>query len=162
MAEGRFREDLYYRLAVFPIALPPLRERVQDFVLLASAHLRELAARSRRGPWVLSDEARDALRRERWPGNVRQLVNAVERATIVKPAGTIEAADLALRSGPRTSAAARVGPGALGAVKDEERRIVERALTRTHGKVYGDDGAAALLGIAPTTLQSKMKRLGLR
>ena len=162
VAEGRFREDLYYRLAVFPIELPPLRERAEDIVPLASAHLRELAARERRGPWVLTDDAKEALRRERWPGNVRQLVNAVERATIVKPAGGIEASDLALRPVVRAHAASRVGPGALGSVKEEERRVVERALARTGGKIYGEDGAAALLGIAPTTLQSKIKRLGLR
>jgi transcriptional regulator with GAF, ATPase, and Fis domain len=162
VAEGRFREDLYYRLAVFPVELPPLRERTEDIVPLAADHLLELSLRERRGPWILTDEAKDALRRDPWPGNVRQLVNAVERATIVKLSGAISPADLALRGAGRRLGGARIGPGALGAVKEEERSVLERALERTGGKVYGEDGAAALLGVPPTTLQSKIKRLGLR
>jgi formate hydrogenlyase transcriptional activator len=90
-------------------------------------------------------------------------VNAVERATIVKPRGAIDAADLALwaASAARRPGMTKLAPGALTAVKDEERNLIARALERSGGKVYGKDGAAALLGIRPTTLQSKVKRLGL-
>jgi transcriptional regulator with GAF, ATPase, and Fis domain len=163
VANGDFREDLYYRLAVFPIALPALRERVEDIVPLALGHLLELSLRGRRGPWILTDEAKDALRREPWPGNVRQLVNAVERATIVKPRGAIDAVDLALRGvgAGRRHGMTKIAPGALATVKDEERNLIARALERSGGKIYGKDGAAALLGVRPTTLQSKVKRLGL-
>jgi transcriptional regulator with PAS, ATPase and Fis domain len=94
---------------------------------------------------------------------VRQLVNGVERATIVKPRGAIDAADLALRGAGsgRRQGMTKVAPGARAAVKDEERGVIGRALERSGGKIYGKDGAAALLGVRPTTLQSKVKRLGL-
>lgn len=159
--DGRFREDLYYRLAVFPIEVPALRERPEDILPLALDHLLELSIRERRGPWILTEEAKHALQRQTWPGNVRQLVNAIERATIVKPAGAIGEADLGLDRAPRGSTERQVAPGALASVKDEEKRVIVRALERSSGKVYGVGGAAALLGIPPTTLQSKMKKLGL-
>ena len=80
----------------------------------------------------------------------------------MKSSGAISAANLALHGAGRRLGRARIGPGALGAVKEEERSVLERTLERTGGKVYGEDGAAALLGVPPTTLQSKIKRLGLR
>jgi len=160
VAAGKFREDLYYRLAVFPIELPPLRERQEDILAIANEHLRDLAARTRRGPWTFSEDAKEALVKSPWPGNVRQLVNAVERATIVRERGPIDAHDLALRG--REKRAPKVAEGALDDVKITERRIVERALAEARGKIYGADGAAAKLGIPPSTLQSKMKRLGVR
>ena len=94
--DGRFREDLYYRLAVFPLAIPPLRDRPEDIVALASEMLTELALRDKRGPWILSGEAKAALEAETWPGNVRQLRNTIERATIVQAAGRIDVAHLGL------------------------------------------------------------------
>lgn len=159
VAAGRFREDLYYRLSVFPIDLPPLRERVEDILPIAHEHLRELSARTRRGPWTFTEDAKEALVKASWPGNVRQLVNAVERATIVREKGPIDALDLALRREKRSP---KVVEGALDDVKVTERRIVERALAEANGKIYGEGGAAAKLGIPPSTLQSKMKRLGIR
>jgi transcriptional regulator with GAF, ATPase, and Fis domain len=161
VAVGKFREDLYYRLSVFPLELPALRDRREDIVPIAEDHLRELSTRTRRGPWTFTPEARAALERAPWPGNVRQLVNAVERATIVKERGPLGTEDLALRTAPKKSAG-RALAGGLESVKEEERRIVERALEQCRGKIYGEDGAAAKLGIPPTTLQSKMKKLGLR
>jgi DNA-binding NtrC family response regulator len=161
VAAGKFREDLYYRLSVFPLELPALRDRREDIVPIAEDHLRELSTRTRRGPWTFTPEARSALERAPWPGNVRQLVNAVERATIVKERGPLGTEDLALRTAPKKSAG-RALTGGLESVKEEERRIVERALEQCRGKIYGEDGAAAKLGIPPTTLQSKMKKLGLR
>lgn len=160
---GKFREDLYYRLAVFPIDVPPLRERPEDILPLAREHLKELSTRSRGGPWSLSEDAKQALKREAWPGNVRQLINAIERATIVKQTGAIEVADLGLRTRGvlKTSKPDAAGPS-LVSLKEEEEKVIARALTQSKGKVYGKDGAGALLGIPPSTLQSKMKKLGLR
>ncbi len=188
--EGRFREDLYYRLAVFPIELPPLRERREDILPLAWERLRELTMRAPhgRGPWIFTEEAKDALKAESWPGNVRQLVNAIERATIVNQAGAIDVADLGLRASGRGGRAGITGtrstppaplatsptsrtsptsttsptPGSLASLRDAEEKVLARALATCKGKVYGKDGAAALLGLPPTTLQSKMKKLGLR
>jgi DNA-binding NtrC family response regulator len=160
VAAGKFREDLYYRLSVFPIEIPPLRERPEDVLPIAEETLREISARTRRGPWSFTEDAKEALARAPFPGNVRQLVNAVERATIVRDRGPIDARDLALRAG-RERRGDKIERGALENVKLEERRIVERALEESRGKIYGASGAAAKLGIPPSTLQSKMKRLGI-
>lgn len=160
VSAGKFREDLYYRLSVFPIEIPPLRDRPEDVLPIAEETLREIATRTRRGPWTFTDDAKEALARAPFPGNVRQLVNAVERASIVRERGPIDARDLALRGG-REKRGEKVERGALENVKLEERRIVERALEESRGKIYGASGAAAKLGIPPSTLQSKMKRLGI-
>jgi transcriptional regulator with GAF, ATPase, and Fis domain len=187
-AEGRFRQDLYYRLAVFPLRIPPLRERAGDIVPLASDWLRSEAARSRRGPWSLPADTRDALTHARWPGNVRELVNALERATILQPSGPISAQHLGLSlgRGGGTGAAAAAGeppaaaapggrppatpPGAsiggsapaLPSFEENERRYFASLLAATGGKLYGDDGAAVIAGLPPTTLRSRLVKLGLR
>ena len=158
VAKGAFREDLFYRLSVFPIEVPPLRERLEDILPIATTQLAEIARTTGRGPWTFTDDAKDALRRASWPGNVRQLVNAVERATIVRAEGLIDSRDLALRSRERTPA--RSDSGDLESMKDVERRILERALEASAGRIYGAHGAAARLGIPPSTLQGKLRRLG--
>ncbi len=175
VADGRFREDLYYRLAVFPLRLPPLRARTEDAVAIASSFLDREHRRSRRGPWTLSESAEAAVRAWRWPGNVRELVNALERATILQPAGVIEIAHLGLGAGLRGPAAPPWAPvGASNATlervpadvvptwQDNERRYFKALLARTGGKLYGADGAAALAGLKPTTLRSRLVKLGLR
>jgi transcriptional regulator with GAF, ATPase, and Fis domain len=170
VAEGRFREDLYYRLAVFPLTLPPLRERPEDIPVIALAALDDEHRRSRRGPWALSEAALAALTDAPWPGNIRQLLNALERATILRPAGELTPTELGL-AGPVAPAARQpaTGPAAaplteapLPSYRESERRYLERLLEQTGGKIYGDDGAAALAQLKPTTLQSKLKKLGLR
>lgn len=105
---ARFREDLFYRIGLFPIALPPLRERVADVVGIAERFLEGLARRSGRGPWQLGEEARRRLVDHAWPGNVRELINALERATILVPRGVIEG-ELAVGPAPRSSPSARGG-----------------------------------------------------
>ncbi|MGB5811417.1 MAG: sigma 54-interacting transcriptional regulator [Polyangiales bacterium] len=161
--QGRFRSDLYYRLAAFPLELPPLRERIEDLPGLAHNFLGQLAQRTGRGPWVLSDAALDALMDESWPGNIRELVNALERATILQPKGVIDMPHLVLHGATQ----ARPSPGpsaptAMVTLREHERRYLAQALRRTRGKIYGDDGAAKLLGLKPTTLQSKLKKHGLK
>jgi transcriptional regulator with GAF, ATPase, and Fis domain len=156
VADGTFREDLYFRLAVFPLRLPPLRERLADVADIARAHLEKLAQTTGRGPWVLTPAAERALVANDWPGNVRELLNAIERAAILNASGEVQPADLAL---PATTPAD--GGGALPTFKEQERRFLERALAHTRGRVHGDGGAAELLALKPTTLQSKLKKLGI-
>jgi transcriptional regulator with GAF, ATPase, and Fis domain len=161
---GEFREDLFYRLSVFPVEVPALRQRHEDIVPLAESILAELAARSGRGPWSLGREARTALLAHDWPGNVRELRNTLERATILQPRGRIDPAHLGLRSEPTAAAPTSVAEDDTGFPDHttHERQYFQAALARTGGKIYGDDGAAALVGLKPTTLQSKLRKLGLR
>jgi transcriptional regulator with GAF, ATPase, and Fis domain len=159
--------DLYYRLSVFPIELPPLRARAEDIAALA-AHFLALSAR-RLGlptPSLAPFHVRD-LQSYDWPGNIRELQNVIERAVILSRQGPLQF-DLPRRevsrlpvARPRPLPAEGAPPGELSL--DElivrEREIIVSALQRCHGKIYGTDGAAALLNIKPTTLVSKMKRL---
>jgi transcriptional regulator with GAF, ATPase, and Fis domain len=154
--EGTFRSDLYYRLNIFPIALPPLKERREDIPLLAE-HFRETFA-GRTGAEVegISPSAMAVLERYDWPGNVRELANIIERAVILAQGPLIRAEHLSIQR-PDSS-----DPGDAFATLDEaQRRHIERALERTGGVVGGEDGAAQLLDIKRTTLLSRMDRLDL-
>jgi transcriptional regulator with GAF, ATPase, and Fis domain len=167
IAKGRFREDLYYRLNVFPLEIPPLRDRMEDLPSLAVALLDRLARRAnRRGRCALSDDALTVLRAYDWPGNIRELANVLERAMILSPSNILRASviDLGPRArGPRAPAGTpQRDPGASGPVltlEQIEREHIRSTLARTRGKLYGPDGAAALLGLKPSTLQSRMKKL---
>ncbi|MEZ4429986.1 MAG: sigma 54-interacting transcriptional regulator [Nannocystaceae bacterium] len=166
---GRFREDLYYRLAAFPLTLPPLRERADDLVPLAEALLAKMSERTGRGPWTLTDDARAALREHAWPGNVRELQNALERASILRPRGPLDGEALGLASARAQARAhsadledwSRPDPDApFPTLAELERRYLTAALARTGGRIYGERGAAQLVGLKPTTLQSRLKRRG--
>jgi transcriptional regulator with GAF, ATPase, and Fis domain len=164
--KGKFREDLYYRLNVFPITLAPLRERKSDIPALA-AHFVERACREFNKPLALmSGEALAALKAYDWPGNVRELQNVVERAVITARGGPISF-EVPSPADAR-QAADRRGDAPLAPIRtDEELRDAERAnvmaaLNKTRWKVYGRGGAAELLGIKPGTLSARMKKLGLR
>ncbi len=164
--KGKFREDLYYRLNVFPITLAPLRERKSDIPLLA-AHFVEHACKEFNKPLALmSGEALAALKAYEWPGNVRELKNVVERAVITAQEGPVSFQLPSSRDAGHASGGA--GGAAFVPVRtDEELRHAERgnllaALNKTRWKVYGRGGAAELLGIRPGTLAARMKKLGLR
>jgi PAS domain S-box-containing protein len=165
--EGRFREDLYYRLNVFPIVVPPLRERGDDVVLLADAFAQRIA--SRLGRMVARLGADDALLLTSygWPGNVRELQNVVERAVITARDGRLALAD-ALPAAARRAAATAAAVGDDGRILTAQelellvRANIERALRAAGGRVAGADGAAARLGLKPSTLASRIKALGLR
>jgi transcriptional regulator with GAF, ATPase, and Fis domain len=145
--EGSFRDDLYYRLSVFPIHVPPLRERSSEIAVLARRILGELAGE--RAP-RLDRRTIARLRAYTWPGNVRELRNVLERGLLLMEGGELRV-DLPLeRRADVTSFA------------DTSRRCIEGALVASRGRIYGASGAAALLGLKPTTLASKMKRLGVR
>jgi PAS domain S-box-containing protein len=152
--EGRFRRDLFYRLNVFPIRMPPLRERREDIPLLVWAFVREFGRSMGKTIDAIADSTLEALLSYPWPGNVRELRNVIERAMIVAhgPGLPVE-----LPSVPNRPAAA--GPGPLLPLDELERRHILAALERTHWRVSGQRGAAAILGLKPTTLESKMAKL---
>jgi transcriptional regulator with GAF, ATPase, and Fis domain len=166
---GRFRLDLYYRLGVFPIDVPPLRERLEDIEELAPHFLKQAARRLAVPPPRLTTYHVQQLQSYDWPGNVRELQNIIERAAILAKGGQLQFA-LPHHNGNSAASLRPMMAGqahtqeelSLDALPAREREIVEAALRRTNGKIYGTDGAAALLGIKPTTLASKMKRLNLR
>ena len=157
VAAGRFREDLYYRLNVFPIALPPLADRKESIVPLAEYFAGKFAAAFGKRISGFSGDAVDALRRYPWPGNVRELQNVIERAVILAP-GEIDAAHLRLEAsaGPETSAGAAI-PGE-GALRANERETIRKVLADTGGN---RTQAARVLGISLRTLQYRIKEYGL-
>jgi transcriptional regulator with GAF, ATPase, and Fis domain len=163
---GRFREDLYYRLAVFPIELPPLRARRDDIRLLVAHFLPRAARRLGIAEPRITREHCETLERLDWPGNVRELENLIERVVILSRDGRVHL-DLVLPDRTPTSAAlVRLSHGD-DIVSENERRRRERAnilaaLERTRGRIYGPGGAAALLGVKPSTLQSRLRAFGVR
>ncbi len=159
--QGTFRSDLYYRLAIFPIELPPLRERREEIRPLSLHFLARHAALMHRKPPLVPEQAWRALEAHDWPGNVRELENALQRALILSPGATLAVPELP-RSAPAATAAAAAAPATPGRFEDEVRGLLERALASCGGRVYGPKGAAALLGLRPTTLQGKMRRYGVR
>ena len=164
IAENRFRADLYYRLAVIPLLVPPLRDRIEEIESIADDVLISMARGSARGPWTLSAAAVATLRSADWPGNVRELRSVIERATLSKPRGVIDVADLALSptSPERVGSAKLAEFGTLPTFAEHERDFLAHAMKRASGKLYGNDGAAALLGLRPSTLRSKLVKHGLR
>ncbi|MFC1705662.1 sigma 54-interacting transcriptional regulator [Planctomycetota bacterium] len=162
VAAQRFREDLYYRLAVFPIHMPLLRARREDVAVIARSFLRSLAERTGRGPWRLDEGSVRWLEKQVWRGNVRELVNHLERATILcsGPSLDVTAGGATPRGAEQTDTAGDSG-GALLTLEEVTRRQIGRALKLTGGRIYGQGGSAELLGINPSTLRSRMKKLGL-
>src|SRR6266496_3016736 len=163
---GRFRLDLYYRLSVFPIEVPPLRERLEDIEALADHFIKQASRRLGVPRPRLTKLLVHELQSYDWPGNVRELQNFIERGVILAKVGKLQF-DLPRRVG--IDGLATPAPSLDGNAKlslDElavrERDIVAAALRRTNWKIYGADGAAALLRIKPTTLVSKMKRLNVQ
>jgi DNA-binding NtrC family response regulator len=149
--QGRFRDDLFYRLQVFDIPLPPLRERITDVPLLAEQFLEELSHVTGRPPVSLADEARDALMAYSWPGNVRELRNALERAAILSDDGVIERRDLSLQ----TKTASASAPNDLSAI---ERQTIENVLDQVDGNKAK---AARQLGLTRSQLYMRLRKYGL-
>lgn len=150
--EGKFREDLYYRLNVFPITIPPLRERPEDIPALVSAVVDEFAAAFGKNIESVAKESMLALQRYSWPGNVRELRNVIERAMIVAngPQLRIDA--------PKSADGALRMDYSIAAI---ERDHILRVLQSTGGRIRGKNGAAEILKLKPTTLESRMVRLGI-
>jgi formate hydrogenlyase transcriptional activator len=155
MNEGRFRADLYFRLNVFPIEVPPLRQRREDIPDLVRHFLRHFGRRMNKPIEDLSPAALKLLTDYHWPGNVRELENLMERAIILSSGGTLHIDPRWLEPAPPLSAD---GAPNLGFV-EVERRAILAALARCSGRIYGPHGAAAALGLKPTTLYGKMRKL---
>ncbi len=157
IGDGSFREDLYYRLNVFPIELPPLRERPEDIMPLVRHFVDYYNEKLGRDVTGISRATVKALERYSWPGNVRELENIVERAVIVSRGTQLELGDWFSRE-----ADSAVDHESALTLEDVEREHITNVLESTHWRIGGDRGAAKLLGLKRTTLQSRMERLGIR
>ncbi|MFU8842977.1 MAG: sigma-54 interaction domain-containing protein [Bacteroidales bacterium] len=163
-AKGAFREDLYYRLNVFPIDIPLLRERGSDIILLAQAFLEKFARRSGIAMTPVDEFSKQRLLAWHWPGNVRELQNIMERCIITSQHGRINLASVlpdAENLQPATIPTEHRIMTEQEMVALETQNII-RALELSHWKISGEDGAAALLQIPPTTLSSRINKLGIR
>ncbi|BDG03121.1 sigma 54-interacting transcriptional regulator [Anaeromyxobacter oryzae] len=158
VAAGRFREDLYYRLAVFPVTVPPLRDRREDIPLLVRHFVPQLASRAGKEVREVPASVLRALTEYAWPGNVRELRNVLERAVLQCADGILRLPE-ALEAQPAQATPADLPYAET--LRDRERAHIEAVLERTHGRVSGPAGAAAILGINPNTLRSRMKKLGI-
>ena len=161
----RFREDLYFRLNVFPILSPALRERPEDIPLLASHFVKQICSRLGRPPARLRKADVERMQSYSWPGNIRELQNIIERALITSK-GPDLLIDMPVGQSDAVRPAEAGSPQVSGILTEEQLRALEKdnlnaALTACGGKIFGADGTAALLGIKPTTLASRLKRFGI-
>jgi len=152
-----FRSDLYYRLNVFPILIPPLRERREDIRPLVEHFVRKFATQMKKSITSIPSKTMEMLVLWNWPGNIRELENFVERSVILTPGSVLQAPLSEFHT-----AADQGNGGASATLRDKERERVLRALRDCHGKLGGPDGAAARLGLKRTTLQSKLDHLGIK
>jgi len=167
VAEKRFRSDLFYRLNVFPITIPPLRERVEDIALLTGYFAKKHSLRMNKRIDSISKETIDVLCSYHWPGNVRELENFIERAVILTSGSELQAPLNELRSTPGNgSEALQPGPPTApkkpSSLEDIERAHIEDVLRQTKGVIGGKGGAAEILGLPISTLRNRMKKLGLK
>lgn len=165
---GTFREDLYFRLNVFPIAVPPLRERKEDIAPLANHFLKRYLTDMNRPMFQFPQDQIDRLTQYHWPGNVRELQNIVERLAITSSSDSARfeilsglCADVG-HPGRRVPVSERTSVFTEEEMTEFQISNITNALEHCNGKIYGPDGAAALLGLKPTTLATRMKKLGIR
>lgn len=158
VAEGRFRLDLYYRLNVFPIHLPSLRERREDIGLLARHFIDIYNGRTGKSVTGLSTEALNSLLSYNWPGNIRELENLMERSVLLSKGAVIEEIPLPHHEEVETD----IGERKLKTIEENERAHIIAVLRQCDGRIRGANGAAEILGVPPTTLASKMQKLGIK
>ncbi len=152
--KGRFRQDLYYRLNVFPITVPPLRQRAEDIPLLVQAFIGRYSRKLGKQITSIQKETLKALQDYPWPGNVRELENIIERAVILCPGPALQLADeLEISSLPFSST--------VKTLEEMERNQILKTLSETRWRIEGKDGAAAILGLHPSTLRARMHKLGI-
>jgi PAS domain S-box-containing protein len=151
---GRFRQDLYYRLNVFPITVPPLRQRKDDIPLLVSAFIARYSRKLGKKITSIQKETMKSLQDYPWPGNVRELESIIERAVILCPGPVLQLADKLEISSPTLSSVVRT-------LEQTERNQMLKILSETRWRIEGKDGAAAILGLHPSTLRARMHKLGI-
>jgi formate hydrogenlyase transcriptional activator len=152
---GHFRSDLFYRLNVFPIHILPLRERPEDIPLLVEHFAAKIAQRLGRTLTRIDRRTMNLLETYSWPGNVRELENVIERAVILSRGGTLRVEREMLQTGGAMTTDMEAK------LQSEEREMIEAALRASRGRVAGENGAAKRLGLAPSTLEFRIKRLGI-
>jgi len=171
VAEKAFRSDLYYRLNVFPIQVPALRERREDIPLLVRYFVQKFSRRQNKIVQYVPADAMDALVNYGWPGNVRELENFIERAVLLSPGRELRVAMSELRpsgmSADHSSDSAEIATfgaerSSIATLEEAERQHILRALRQTEWRIAGPKGAAAVLGMKRTTLQARMRKLGIR
>jgi formate hydrogenlyase transcriptional activator len=178
VAERKFRNDLYYRLNVFPILVPPLRERREDVPLLVRYFVQTFSRRQNKTVEYIPADVMDALVNYSWPGNIRELENLIERAVLLSPGkelrvpiGELKAASAAFSaatggSGESSSITIAAGPNVsappIATLEDADRQHILRALRQTKWRIAGPQGAATLLGMKRTTLQARIRKLGIK
>ena len=157
--ENQFRSDLYYRLNVFPISIPPLRERPEDIPLLVRHFVQQFAHRMNKIIDTIAYETMEALTRYSWPGNIRELQNIIERSVVVYQTGNLSINESWLSGECFQTKSAAQPPFKRSA--SEDRKMIGAALAETRGRVSGASGAAAKLGIPPSTLESKIRSMNI-
>lgn len=157
--QGTFRADLYYRLHIFPISVPPLRERREDIHLLAQHFLAQIGAKLKRPHLTFDPQSLARLLAYNWPGNVRELQNVIERAVILSGSSQVTVDEMLL---PTVKVGPHQPPEQPVNLSDRERQHIMDILDRTKWRIYGDQGAAQLLGLNPETLRSRLRKLGIK
>jgi len=152
--QGRFRQDLYYRLNVFPITVPPLRQRKEDIPLMVQAFIKRYSRKLGKEITSIQKEAMKAIQDYPWPGNIRELESIIERAVILCSEPVLKLADELKISFPTISAA-------VSTLEDTERNQIMKILFETRWRIEGKDGAATILGLHPSTLRARMHKLGI-
>jgi formate hydrogenlyase transcriptional activator len=152
--KGRFRADLYYRLNIFPITVPPLRQRKEDIPLLVQAFIEQYSKKLGKQITSIQKETMKALQDYLWPGNVREMESIIERAMILCPGPVLQLADKLEISSPPLSSTLRT-------LEETERNQILKTLSETQWRIEGKDGAAAILGLHPSTLRARMHKLGI-
>jgi transcriptional regulator with GAF, ATPase, and Fis domain len=152
--KGQFRQDLYYRLNVFPITVPPLRQRKEDIPLMVQAFVDRYSRKLGKQITSIQKESMKVLQEYPWPGNVRELESVIERAVILCPGPVLQLADKLEISFPPLSSTMRT-------LEEAERNQILKILSETRWRIEGKDGAAAILGLHPSTLRARMYKLGI-
>ena len=160
VAEGRFRLDLYYRLNVFPITLPALRDRMEDLPLLASHFINYFSRKAGKKITGLSDKTQKIMMNYNWPGNIRELEHLIERSVLLAKGTIIE--DVSISHIQRRETASVAQSSYIKTIQENERDHIISVLKKCHGRIWGPGAAAELLNILPSTLKSRMKKLGIK
>jgi transcriptional regulator with GAF, ATPase, and Fis domain len=153
--KGRFRKDLYYRLNVFPITVPPLRQRKDDIPILVKAFVERFGRQLGKQISSIPKETMQVLEEYEWPGNIRELENVIERAVILCPGPVFQLGDRLEDLPPSSSSASKT-------LEEAERDHILKALSETRWRINGKHGAASILGLNPSTLRARMQKLGIR